>query len=102
MYYCFPIFGKSSRLEVIDIPIPFVYEKVFVSSDFWGVKCWYQSFSLSELGIDCTIPRLKFSKVLDMSPTLGKVLGGESVKIYGNTLVGILMKVKKFLCMIYS
>ncbi|KAJ9566000.1 hypothetical protein OSB04_001966 [Centaurea solstitialis] len=44
-------------------------------------KNWYQSFSLSELGVDDRIPRLKLSALLDMSPTLGKVLGGESDKI---------------------
>ena len=33
--------------------------KVFVSSNFWGVTSWYQSFSLSELSIDDRIPRLK-------------------------------------------
>ena len=32
-----------------------------------------------------------------MSPTLGKVLVGENVKVYGNTLVGIVMIVTRIL-----
>jgi hypothetical protein len=56
--------------------------KVFVSSNFWGVTSWYQSFSLSELRIDGRIPRLKLDKLRIISPTLGRVLGGESVLSY--------------------
>jgi hypothetical protein len=48
------------------------------------------------------MPRLKFSKVMDRSPTLGKDLGGESVKIYGNTLVGIIIVVTGILMYNYS
>ena len=54
--------------------------KVFVYSKFWGVTSWYQSFSLSELGNHCSVPRLKLSKLVNMSSTLGKVLGGESAR----------------------
>ena len=50
-------------------------------------------FSLSELSIHCRIRRLKLDKLRIMSPTLSKVLGVESVKIYGNTLVGIIIVV---------
>ena len=32
-----------------------------------------------------------------MSPTMGNFLGGESVKVYGNTLVGIVMIVTRIL-----
>ena len=66
--------------------------KVFVHSKFWGVTSWYQSFSLSELGIDRRIPGLKLSALLDMLPTLGKVLGGESarvMKMYESRIVSI-------------
>ncbi|KAJ9565658.1 hypothetical protein OSB04_001624 [Centaurea solstitialis] len=45
-----------------------------------GVTSWYQSFSLSELGIDRSVPRLKLSNLMIEAPTLGKVLGGESVR----------------------
>ena len=99
---CFPIFfGRAHALAYIYIPC-FMFENVFVSSEFRGVTSWYQSFSLNELRIDHSIPGLKFSKVLDMSPTMGKVLGGETVKVYGNTLVGIAMIVTEFVCKIYS
>ena len=37
MYYYFPIFGKSSRLGIIDIPLLLAYEKKIVCSDFRGV-----------------------------------------------------------------
>ena len=53
--------------------------KVFVVSEFRGVTCLYESFSLSELSIGGRIPRLKLDKLRIMSPTLGRVLGGESV-----------------------
>ena len=72
------IFGKSSRLDVYLYHISCI-TKVFVSSNFWGVTSWYQSFSLSEVRIDGKIPRLKLDKPRIMSPTLGRVLGGESV-----------------------
>jgi len=81
MYYYFPhvAFGKSSRLGVYLCTILRCITKVFVGSNFWGVTSWYQSFSLSELSIDCRIPRLKLDKLKSMSPTSGRVLGGESV-----------------------
>ena len=79
MYYCFPMLylGRAHALAFIYVPY-FVDLEVFVSSNFWGVTCWYQSFRLSELRIDCRIPRLKLDKLRSMSPTLGRVLGGES------------------------
>ena len=46
------------------------------------------------------MPRLKFSKVMDISPTLGKDLGRESV--YGNALVGIIIVVTGILMYNYS
>jgi hypothetical protein len=72
------VFGKSSRLGVY-LYHTSLFTNVFVSSNFWGVTSWYQSFSLSELSIDGRIPRLKLNKLRIMSPTLGRVLGGESV-----------------------
>ena len=44
-----------------------------------GVTEWYQSFSLRELSIDCSLPRHKLDKLRIMSPTSGRVLGGENV-----------------------
>ena len=78
MLFPHDMFGKSSRLGVHLYHIS-LFTKVFVSSNFWGVTSWYQSFSLSELSIDCRIPRLKLDKLKSMSPTSGRVLGGESV-----------------------
>ena len=101
MYYCFP-FWEELTPWLIYIPCFHCITKVFVVSEFRSVTSWYQSFDLSELGIDCSIPRLKFSKVMDRSPTLGKDLGGESVKIYGNTLVGIIIVVTGILMYNYS
>ena len=72
------VFGKSSRLGVY-LYHTSLFTKVFVSSNFWVVTSWYQSFSLSELSIDCGIPRLKLDKLRSMSPTSGRVLGAESV-----------------------
>ena len=70
--------GKAHALASI-CTIFRCFTKVFVSSNFWGVTSSYQSFSLSELHIDDRIPRLKLDKPRIMSPTLGRVLGGESV-----------------------
>ena len=53
--------------------------KFLLAPIFGGITSWYQSFSLSELSIDGRIPRLKLYKLTIMSPTLGRVLGGESV-----------------------
>ncbi|KAJ9539390.1 hypothetical protein OSB04_032123 [Centaurea solstitialis] len=46
-----------------------------------GVTSWYQSFSLSELGNHCSMPRLKLSELVNATHTLGRTLGGESNKI---------------------
>ncbi|KAJ9555926.1 hypothetical protein OSB04_010540 [Centaurea solstitialis] len=54
---------------------------------------WYQSFSLSELGSHCGIPRLKLSALLDMSPTLGKVLGGERDRVTSSRLFKVVMMI---------
>ncbi|KAJ9555800.1 hypothetical protein OSB04_010414 [Centaurea solstitialis] len=59
-----------------------------------GVTSWYQSFSLSELGVDYRIPRLKLSALLDMSPTLGKVLGGESDRVTNSRLFKVVMMIR--------
>ena len=61
------------------VPYFVVLRKFLLAPKIWGVTSWYQSFSLSELRIDGRIPRLKLDKPRIMSPTLGRVLGGESM-----------------------
>ena len=77
--------------------------KVLVSFEFRGVTSWYQSFSLNEVSVDIRIPRFKLSKLRITKPTVGKVLGGESIKAYGKSISQNYDGVKReSLCIIYS